>query len=191
MRESFLTSLWIVITTRYSTESCETIYWIKSKTITTKHSIKGTVCRCVFSCEWLLVTLKTAARQALLSMGFPRLEYWSGLPFPPLEDLHNQGIEPMSPAWHADCLPLSHLGNPGGIPIYLNPVCLSSGLMCNLPCRRVIHACSLSSDKAVFASVSQMWAEVTYVIPPDVRYMVYHISVICQVEAVLSVCVLE
>ena len=34
--------------------------------------------------------------QALLSMGFPRQEYWSGLPFPSPGDL-NPGIEPMSP----------------------------------------------------------------------------------------------
>ena len=32
------------------------------------------------------------------SMGFPRQEYWSGLPFPPPEDLPNPGIKPMSPA---------------------------------------------------------------------------------------------
>ena len=31
-------------------------------------------------------------------MGFPRQEYWSGLPFPPPGDLPNPGIEPMSPA---------------------------------------------------------------------------------------------
>ena len=30
-------------------------------------------------------------------MGFPRQEYWSGLPFPPPEDLPNPGIKPMSP----------------------------------------------------------------------------------------------
>ena len=36
------------------------------------------------------------ARQALLSMGFPRQEYWSGLPFPFPGDLPNSGIEPMS-----------------------------------------------------------------------------------------------
>ena len=35
-----------------------------------------------FSCVHLFVTLWTAARQAPLSMGFPRQEYWSGLPFP-------------------------------------------------------------------------------------------------------------
>ena len=31
-------------------------------------------------------------------MGFPRQEHWSGLPFPPLGDLPNLGMEPMSPA---------------------------------------------------------------------------------------------
>ena len=36
--------------------------------------------------------------QAPLSMGFPRQEYWSGLPFPSL-DLPNPGIKPRSPAW--------------------------------------------------------------------------------------------
>ena len=36
--------------------------------------------------------------QAPLSMGFPRQEYWSGLPFPSPGDLHDPGIEPRSPA---------------------------------------------------------------------------------------------
>ena len=31
-----------------------------------------------------------------LSIGFPRQECWSGLPFPTLEDLPDPGIEPMS-----------------------------------------------------------------------------------------------
>ena len=34
--------------------------------------------------------------QAPLSVGFPRQEYWSGLPFPPPEDLPNPGIKPAS-----------------------------------------------------------------------------------------------
>ena len=38
----------------------------------------------------------TVARQALLSMGFPRQEYWSGLPFPPPGHLPDSGIEPDS-----------------------------------------------------------------------------------------------
>ena len=34
---------------------------------------------------------------ALLSMGFPKQECWSGLPLPFPEDLPDSGIEPMSP----------------------------------------------------------------------------------------------
>ena len=40
----------------------------------------------------------TVALQAPLSMGFPRQEYWSGLPFPSPGDLPNPGIKPTSPA---------------------------------------------------------------------------------------------
>ena len=36
------------------------------------------------------------AHQALLSMGFSRQEYWSGLPCPPPGDLCNSGIKPVS-----------------------------------------------------------------------------------------------
>ena len=43
---------------------------------------------------YLFATPQTAARQAPLSMGFPRQEYWSGLPFPPPGDLLNLGIKP-------------------------------------------------------------------------------------------------
>ena len=50
-----------------------------------------------FSHVQLIVTLWTAAHQALLSMGFSRQEYWSGLPCSPLGDLPNPGIEPASP----------------------------------------------------------------------------------------------
>ena len=40
----------------------------------------------------------TVTRQALLSVGFPRQEYESGLPFPSPGDLPNSGVEPESPA---------------------------------------------------------------------------------------------
>ena len=45
---------------------------------------------------WLFETLWTAACQAPLSMGFSRQGYWSGLPFPPPEDLPDPEIEPAS-----------------------------------------------------------------------------------------------
>ena len=45
-----------------------------------------------------LVSPWTVARQAPLSTGFSRQEYWSGLPCPPPGDLPDPGIEPGSPA---------------------------------------------------------------------------------------------
>ena len=51
-----------------------------------------------------LVTPWTEAHQAPLSMGFPREEYYSGLPFPSLGELPNPGIEPRSPALQVDSL---------------------------------------------------------------------------------------
>ena len=44
----------------------------------------------------LFVALWTAARQAPLSVGSSRQEYWSGLPCPPLGDLPDPDIKPMS-----------------------------------------------------------------------------------------------
>ena len=52
----------------------------------------------------LFVTPWTVGHQAPLSMGFPRQEYWSGLPFPSPGDLPDPGIEPRSPALQADVL---------------------------------------------------------------------------------------
>ena len=56
----------------------------------------------------------TIARQAPLSMGFPRQEHWSELLFP------SQGIFPIQGSnlcllcWQTDSLPLSHQGHPVG-----------------------------------------------------------------------------
>ena len=54
------------------------------------------VCAQSFSRVWLFVTPWTAARQAPLSMGSPRQEYWFRLPFPSPEDLPDPGNEPKS-----------------------------------------------------------------------------------------------
>ena len=64
----------------------------------------------LFAIPWTVVALLV-----LLSMGFSRQKYWSGLPFPPPGDLPDPGIEPkspVSPELQADSLPLSHLGSP-------------------------------------------------------------------------------
>ena len=46
----------------------------------------------------LFATPWTIACQAPLSMEFSRQEYWSGLPFPPPQDLPNLETEPVFPA---------------------------------------------------------------------------------------------
>ena len=59
----------------------------------------------VFDC---FVTPWTVARQVPLSLGFPRQEYWGGLPFPSPGVLPDPGIKPqspVSPALQADSLP--------------------------------------------------------------------------------------
>ena len=48
-------------------------------------------------------------------MGISRQEYWSGLLWPPLRDLPNPGIKPLSPeslAWQVDSLPPVPPGKP-------------------------------------------------------------------------------
>ena len=60
-------------------------------------------------------TLWTVARQAPLSMGFSKQEYWSALPCLPPGDLPNPGIKPTSPeapALQVGSLPLSYRGSP-------------------------------------------------------------------------------
>ena len=60
----------------------------------------------------LTVTPWTVALQAPQSMGFPRQEYWSGLPFPSPGNLPNPGIEPRSLALQANSLPCEPPGKP-------------------------------------------------------------------------------
>ena len=68
-----------------------------------------------FVCSALSDSLRppwTVAHQALLSMGFFRQEYGSGLPFPPPGDLPDPGTEPRSPALQADSFTTEPLENP-------------------------------------------------------------------------------
>ena len=70
------------------------------------------VCAQSLSLVQLCATPWTVAHQAPLSMGFPRQEYWSGLPFPPPEDLPDPGIKPMSPALAGGFFTTELLGKP-------------------------------------------------------------------------------
>ena len=56
----------------------------------------------------------TVARQASLSMGFSRQEYWSGLPCPPPEDLPHPGSEPVSSVLVGEFFTTEPPGSPSG-----------------------------------------------------------------------------
>ena len=60
----------------------------------------------------LFATPRTVARQAPLSMGFTKQEYWSGLPFPPPEDLPDPGIKLASSALPGGFFTTVHQGSP-------------------------------------------------------------------------------
>ena len=74
------------------------------------------VCVCVLvaqSCLTLFNPMNYS--QAPLSMGFPRQEFWSGIPFPSPRDPPDPGIEPGSPKLQAGSLsskPPGRLKNP-------------------------------------------------------------------------------
>ena len=59
----------------------------------------------------ILATPWTVARQAPLSMGFPRQDYWNGSPFLSPGDLPNSGIELWSPELQADSLSFEPQGD--------------------------------------------------------------------------------
>ena len=66
--------------------------------------------------------------QALLSMGFSRQEYWSGLPFPSRGDFTHPEIEAASPASQVDSLSLGYCGSlrlPRGVPRPQPHVCVA------------------------------------------------------------------
>ena len=60
----------------------------------------------------IIVIPWTAARQAPLSMGFLRQEYWSGSLFPSPGDPSRSGVKLGSPALQADSLPTEPPGKP-------------------------------------------------------------------------------
>ena len=91
----------------------------------------------------LFATPWTVACQALLSIGFSRQEYWSGLPCPPPGDLPDSGLEPaslMSLHWQVGSLPLA----PPGKPIYSTVIIqkkLNHAFSAMLKRRQYVTAC--------------------------------------------------
>ena len=73
------------------------------------------------SCVQLFATPWTVARQAPLCMGFPRQEYWIGLPFPSPVDLPGSGIKPAPPALADRCFTAEPAGKEALLVFYTLP----------------------------------------------------------------------
>ena len=131
------------------------------------------VCVCTLSSYSVMsdffVTLWTVARQAALSVGFYRQEYWSGLPCPPPGDLPHPGMEPMSsvsPSLQADSLP----AEPSGISPLLTPwqpltrilflwFCLRTTLQREFPTTSpFVPGMVTGAGEAGWQTVSALWA---------------------------------
>ena len=115
----------------------------------------------------------TIARQALLSMEFPRQEYWSGLPFPSPGDLLTQGLNPHLLNRQEDSLPLNHQGSrPGNACCTIKTIqsascspgtlhsCLQEDLVPHFPSfsSPATTQSSAPEDSYVFACDSAIWA---------------------------------
>ena len=73
---------------------------------------------CLLSRVLLFASQWAAAHQVPLTMEFSRQEYWSGLPFPPPENLPDPEIEPLLLCllhWQVDLL--RKLVHPEGVPV--------------------------------------------------------------------------
>ena len=89
----------------------------------------------------------TVAHQAPLSLGLPRQEYWSGLPFPSPGDLPNSGIEPTSPALAGRSFTAEPAGKPGQVYACLVYICICT------PLKMLARLCALS------AALKPRWSE--------------------------------
>ena len=78
-------------------KACAPPLWADSESPSWWASLRFLLTLCMlslFSCVQFFATLWTVALLAPLSVGFPRQEYWSGLPFPPPGELPHPGIKP-------------------------------------------------------------------------------------------------
>ena len=97
----YTTTSWDSVPTQHSISTPH--LWPLASTSALSDSKNSTILDVLFSCVLscftrapLFATAWTVGRQAPLSLGFSRQDYWNGLPCPPLGDLPNPAIKPAS-----------------------------------------------------------------------------------------------
>ena len=107
-------------------------------------------------------TPRTAAREAPLSVGFSRQEYWRRLPFPFPGDLRNPGIEPCSQELQADTIPSELPRKPSfwraQSMSYLCSDLVSNPVLVTHQCSEYLwKLASLSQNTEIFHFISAPW----------------------------------
>jgi len=100
----------------------------------------------------LFATPWTVARQTPLSMGFPRQEYWNGLPFPSPGIFLAQGSNLCLPKWQVDSSPLCRQGS-SFVDILKSPGLDSGNLV------GVIRSVLLSISQLLFACIDLLFLQ--------------------------------
>ena len=88
----------------FCTKTLEVFFFFSCRTVLLWGVVRDCVHACMlsrFSPVRLFTILCTVARQAPLSMGFSRQEYWGELPCPPPGDLPDPGIKPI---YYVSCM---------------------------------------------------------------------------------------
>ena len=98
------------------------------------------------------------ACQAPLSMGFPRQEYWRGLPFPFPGNLPNPGIKPVSPALAGRFFTAEPPGKPISI-MYLCEKCICSLSEIQISLG-ILHFYLLNPATLIIQSTKTIWKEI-------------------------------
>ena len=102
-----------------------------------------------------LMTPWTIAHQSSLSMGFPRKEYWSGLPFPSPGDLPSTRIKPRSPVLQA----VSFCWATGEVCMY---IVIVKSLSCPLLCNAMDCSLPGSSVHGIFQTRVLEWVVISF-----------------------------
>ena len=115
----------------------------------------------------LFVTPWTGVCQAPLSIGFPRQEYWSGLPCLPPGDLPSPGIIPRSPALQADSLQSEPPGKPKNTGVgslsLLQGIFPTQGSNPGLPhCKQILYPLSHQGSPRILEWVAYPFSRGTF-----------------------------
>ena len=119
----------------------------------TSHSLRARVCARVLSRVRLCVTPGTVPSRLLRPWDSPGKNTGVGW-FPSLGDLPVPGIEPVSPAWQSESLPLSYLGSPGHT-------------LTRLHCSAEIAMVKVTNDPHVASAYSWPWQRWKQLVVPE------------------------